>query len=284
MWRPLVVLSSAGLACLLATGTAGAEAVRRADVNAGAGAVRRADADAVRRAAGPVPTGVGALTRNPLYGSGELAVSCPGRPAGHGAEAAEQYLLAVTRCLDASWSAYMRRVGLPFGRPGIGIMTKRGPICGKEWKAPSTGRYCNRYQWIYVLAGKNAQRDPANPVTLHLLAHEYAHHVQNRAGMWAVYSTMRAGGAEGGLERNRRYELQADCLAGVFLGGVWRSQRRTGTQWKRLMGVIGDSGDDTLGSRSHGSGGNRVAWLKRGFVSASPGMCNTWTAPAAQVS
>ncbi|GIH91060.1 hypothetical protein Psi01_16900 [Planobispora siamensis] len=275
-----MVLSSAGLTCLLAAGTADAGVVRRAD----AGVVRRADAGVVRRAAGPVPTGVEALTRNPLYGPGTLAVPCPERPTGRGAEAAERYLLAVTRCLDASWSAYMGRAGLPFGRPGIGIMTKRCPICGKEWKAPSTGRYCNQYQWIYVLAGESAQQDPANLVTLHLLAHEYAHHVQNRAGMWAVYSTMRAGGTQGSRERNRRYELQADCLAGVFLGSVWRSQKRTGTQWKRLLGVVGDSGDDTLGSRSHGSGRNRVAWLKRGFVSVSPGACNTWTAPAAQVS
>jgi predicted metalloprotease len=70
----------------------------------------------------------------------------------------------------------------------------------------------------------------------------------------------------------------------VFLGSVWSSLDRTDRDWAALLEATRASGDDADGHRGHGGGATRARWLKRGYRTASPSTCDTWSAPAGKLS
>ncbi|MEU1877643.1 neutral zinc metallopeptidase [Streptosporangium sp. NPDC020072] len=265
MHIPRILLLAGALAGLLLTGTA----------HAGTGA-----------ASVPVPTSTEALTRNPLYRSGKLTVPCGTQPEDSGSfTATKKHLTAMLNCLNASWSAQLKKVGLPFRNPKIRFIAKPTRACGSAWGENVTGRYCDDKRQLVVLIGEYAIEDPADPVALHLIAHEYAHHVQNLTGMSASYWNMPARTKAQALAQSRRFELQADCLGAAFMRSIWASQEYQDEDWQEVVDLYRESGDEAFDKeRSHGNGKNRVAWLRKGFAAASPAACNTWTAPAARVS
>ncbi|GIH23558.1 hypothetical protein Aph01nite_18680 [Acrocarpospora phusangensis] len=89
-----------------------------------------------------------------------------------------------------------------------------------------------------------------------------------------------SGESEQESEHLRRYNLQARCLAGAFLGSVWKSLHRPTRDWRKFLDAIRGTGDDmrSTGERWHGTGRGIVYWVKRGFTKPSPARCNTWTA------
>ncbi|WP_436759736.1 neutral zinc metallopeptidase [Streptosporangium sp. V21-05] len=233
----------------------------------------------------PVPTGTKALTHNPLYRSGKLAVPCDRHPDDSGSvAAAKKHLTAILGCLNASWSKQVKKTGLAFGKPAIQFMTKAGRACGSAWGRYHTGRYCSSERRMVIMIKEYAVQAPADPVMLHLMAHEYAHHVQNLTGILPAYKNMPAPTKAHALAQSRRLELQADCLGAVFMASVWSSQDYRDEDWKEVVDHYRLSGDERVNTeRSHGTGKNRVAWLQRGFTGVSPAACNTWTAPASRV-
>ncbi|MGW0588955.1 neutral zinc metallopeptidase [Streptosporangium sp. NPDC002607] len=233
----------------------------------------------------PVPTGTKALTHNPLYRSGKLTLPCAQHPEDSGSVAAtKKHLTAMLGCLNASWSKQLKKTGLAFKKPTIQFMTKPGRACGSAWGRYNTGRYCTSERRLVIMISDYAVKAPADPVMLHLIAHEYAHHVQNLTGMWTAYKDMPARTKTQALAQSRRLELQADCLGAVFMASVWSSQNYRGEDWKEVVDHYRGSGDEKVNKeRSHGTGKNRAAWLQRGFAGASPAACNTWTAPASRV-
>ncbi|GAA3006976.1 neutral zinc metallopeptidase [Streptosporangium longisporum] len=271
MRTPHITLSLGVLVGLLLTGTAHAGATTGATTGAVIGA--------------PVPTGTKALTHNPLYRSGKLTLPCDRHPKGAGSvAAAKKHLTAISGCLNASWSKQLKKIGVMFRKPGIQFMTKPGTACGSEWGRYHTGRYCTDERQLVIMIGDYAVKAPADPVMLHLIAHEYAHHVQNLTGIWGAYEVMPADTESQALAQSRRLELQADCLGAVFMSSVWSSQNYRSEDWKEVVDHYRLSGDEKVNTkRSHGTGRNRAAWLQRGFAAASPSACNTWSAPASRV-
>ncbi|WP_371784008.1 neutral zinc metallopeptidase [Streptosporangium subroseum] len=262
MRTPHIALLTGALAGLLFTGTA------------------HADTGSTGTAGAPVPTGTKAFTDNPLYRSGKLTMPCGRQPEDSGSfTATKKHLTAMLGCLNASWSAQLKKAGLPFRKPTIRFMAKPGSACGSAWHKNGTGRYCSKGQQLVILIDDYAIEYPADPLALHLIAHEYAHHVQNLVGIRPVAYTKAKS-----LVQSRRLELQADCLGAAFMGGIWASQEYKDKDWKDVVDVYRDSGDEKLNKeRSHGTGKNRVAWLQKGFAAASPAACNTWTASASRI-
>ncbi|OUC94324.1 neutral zinc metallopeptidase [Streptosporangium minutum] len=267
MRTPRIALLAGALAGLLLTGTA----------HAGTGPTGAV--------AAPMPTGTKALTHNPLYRSGTLTVPCGRQPEDTGSvTAVKKHLTAMLDCLNASWSVQLKKAGLPFRKPKIRFMSKPSRACGSAWGKNVTGRYCTDERQLVILIKDYAVVDPADPVLLHLIAHEYAHHVQNLTGMSTAYQKMPARTKAQALAQSRRLELQADCLGAAFMGGIWASQGYQDEDWKEVVDLYRRSGDDDLKKeRSHGTGKNRVAWLRKGFAAASSAACNTWASPASRV-
>jgi uncharacterized protein len=238
---------------------------------------------AVTAPAAAAPVGPGAAVapyKDPLAGSGKLAVSaCPEPLMIHGGmPRSREYLTAMVKCLDKSWSGHLTGARLTYRRPIVRFYDEPADrVCGVDWPTGAAAFYCTeRATLVFPLTGRWIE-ERTDLYPLKVAAHEYGHHVQSLTGIRKHYETRR------GDESNRRYELQADCLSGVFLGSVWRSLKRTGDDWTALLDATRASGDYGDERRSHGKGANRVAWFERGFHARSPGACDTWSAPPAKV-
>ncbi|TMR31355.1 metalloprotease-like protein [Nonomuraea zeae] len=218
--------------------------------------------------------------------AGKLAgTSCPETPISSGGiPRTRQYLETVVKCLDKSWSAYFARAGRSFAKPVVRYFEEpASTVCGIRWPEHAAAFYCTeRGTLVFPLTGGWIEgRTDLYPFKV--AAHEYGHHLQSVTGIRRSYEARARTGRADRAELKRRYELQADCLSGVFMGSVWGSLARTEADWAALLDATRASGDED-GDRSHGKGANRVHWLTRGYRSGSPAACDTWSAPPAKVS
>jgi predicted metalloprotease len=225
------------------------------------------------------------LTANKLYRGGELQPGeCPEREVKpNHVPSAKRYLRAVVACLNTSWGAYFKQAGLPFAKPRIGFITKPRRYCGDKW-GEASGMYCDSERRFVVLLNDDLLEDPSDLFLFNLAAHEYGHHIQQLTGMARAFNRYPYKGKRELNEQIRRNELQAECLAGVFMGSVWKSLDRTQEDWEILLDLKRDGGDEQSKERDHGKGRTIAAWLDKGFRAISPAACNTWTVPSSKVS
>lgn len=233
------------------------------------------------------PVRSAALTGNALYRTGAApAGHCPEPEITAGSAAsAKRYLLPLQQCLTRYWSERFKKAGLDFSAPRVRFITRpqRTAACGK-WPKNVQGLYCHGSRTLVLLLDRNVLRDPGDLYLLHLLGHEYGHHVQNRSGIWRAYDRLPYRSKAEYLEQERRLELQADCFAGAFIGSIWQSLDRSAADWRELLDVLRESGDEQFKVRDHGKGRNQAWWTHRGFTAKSPAACNTWSASSSQVS
>ena len=116
----------------------------------------------------------------------------------------------------------------------------------------------------------------------YVVAHEFAHHVENLTGVLAKGQRM-------GNDGSVRIELQADCLAGVWFHHAQRGSGKgfieplTDQQISNIIQTAKAIGDDTIqGANSnpegwtHGSSAQRVRWFTIGYDSGEPRRCDTF--------
>jgi len=127
----------------------------------------------------------------------------------------------------------------------------------------------------------------------YVIAHEFGHHVQTLTG---ASQQVRAAQqrASGQAEANRysvALELQADCYAGVWAANAAAVSNGAvaleSGDLEEGMKTANAIGDDTLQQRgggrvspegfTHGSAAQRVEWLRRGYQSGDPSVCDTFS-------
>ncbi len=144
--------------------------------------------------------------------------------------------------------------------------------CGKG-SAEEGSFYCPEDQHVYL---QQEDLDPsdqspavAKASAIYLLAHEYGHAVQDARGL----DTGQEGLGPAGV--SVRYELQADCLAGVWLRSRRATPRSAYVAAVRLGGD--DVGEDPLPAAeyAHGTGQQRVRWFLKGLDTGREGACAT---------
>jgi uncharacterized protein len=126
----------------------------------------------------------------------------------------------------------------------------------------------------------------------YVIAHEYGHHVQTLTGVSQQVQNAQQRAA-GQAEANRysvALELQADCYAGVWAANAAAvSNGQVALEPGDLeegMKTANAIGDDNLQRRgggrvspegfTHGSSAQRVEWLRRGYQSGDPTVCDTF--------
>lgn len=127
----------------------------------------------------------------------------------------------------------------------------------------------------------------------YVIAHEFGHHVQTLTGAsQQVRSAQQR--ASGQAEANRysvALELQADCYAGVWAANAAAVSNGAvaleSGDLEEGMKTANAIGDDTLQQRgggrvspegfTHGSSAQRVEWLRRGYQSGDPAVCDTFS-------
>ncbi len=203
-----------------------------------------------------------------------------------------KYSRAVVLCLDKAWGPLVKKAGYPFRPAKTLLISKQQPsdCTGGE---PSRAFYCGYDESVNIdwkWYANFQKQDPLGARTdlLDTLAHEYGHHVQVLTNI-AVSSGSREGWMKSQaskLEESRRFELQASCLAAIFLGANKQSLGFAGEKLAEWEWQTKHSGDEYNPKkvRDHGSRKSQWLWAGPAFKSANPASCNTFVAPAGKVS
>ncbi|MFF4411103.1 neutral zinc metallopeptidase [Streptosporangium sp. NPDC001559] len=189
----------------------------------------------------------------------------------------EPALRALALCLDRMWTDTLAKVGVDYVKPEIRLIrTPEEAACASlafEWG----GLYCYGKNVVNVMI------TDGEPTPWFVFAHEYAHHAQFTGAITDRWMTRPIDD-----DILRRLELQAGCLAAVTLRTVLpeelESARKTYTSYIGLEAEPGRAEELAAILRTHGSWAHSVAWMKRGERKGTAASCDTWVAPARQVS
>ncbi len=180
-------------------------------------------------------------------------------------------------CLVTLHRQVLSPVGITIDSPEVEFF--RGQVttpCGVI-EDSSLGSLCLRDKTLYFslnAAESTTDGYADNPLGFFwIAAHEFGHYVQLQAGMLTA--------GTGDNLTSRRIELQANCMAGMFMGAVWsqvdgNAEKHLGMHdfFRRIYG------DQAPGQGTHGTPDSTITWYDHGFTWqwASFQRCNTFTA------
>lgn len=232
--------------------------------------------------------------------AGVMGLYAPSLQAGHAASSAEFGLpppelrlrAIVTRALEdavAAWSHLMRARGAEVASVSVRFVSRLAPDNCYGLYTGDGPAYCSGNRTVFVgtaAADRLMSRfgPQAEAGITFLIGHEIGHHIQNLDGRfsalsWAIYAS-----PEHAPEYVRRFELQADCLAGVWIHAspAWASSDKFRAD---LLAVLWDIGDDRLLADNseaalrrvglHGTTEQRTRWFLRGAQTGNVESCDT---------
>lgn len=196
-------------------------------------------------------------------------------------------------CLMRVWDLTVQAASYELPRPQmVAYSTEINTACGKA--ETHNAFYCSGSQKIYFATDMYEVLPSAfssyRYIAEMILAHEFGHAIQARTEILAsgqAYETRESTESAANLW-SRRLEAQADCLSGMFVSSVAKSQNLSDADRTRLLAVMKAIGDDTLSGNpsidgEHGLARTRQAWFNAGFNSTAVGTCNSFTVAASEV-
>ena len=194
----------------------------------------------------------------------------------------DAFLTDLLRNIDRYWTRTLTRSGLDEPRvgyewipPGRAVLTGCGPSADDN-----AAFYCPADDTIYVAQrfaadlyngvarGLPGDRRAAGDFAVaYVLAHEYAHNVQQELGVFDNRVSSSA----------RPFELQADCLAGAWAYSVFQAgELRPGDLQEALDAARAVGDFDRGNAQHHGTPSERRAALRTGFDSGDPSACGRY--------
>ncbi|MFG2017293.1 neutral zinc metallopeptidase [Actinomadura geliboluensis] len=232
-------------------------------------------------------------TDSKLYKSGPLtSVSCRLPRILPSADSMRQFMDTLSDCLDTAWTKQFQKAGISYNKPNrvFWVNPGRSP-CGTYPAPGASAFYCPANNTMYVGLEHVVETSGGEPLSHYavyarVIAHEYGHHVQDRAGI-LLYGDrqIETGDTATGNEASRRIELQAQCFAGAFLGSERSTLPMTREQYVAMIVDVRGRGEDRkpVEERDHGSGRHYAGWVVTGFNGRDLTVCNTWIAPSSKV-
>ncbi len=195
-----------------------------------------------------------------------------------------RYMTQVLQSVDGYWTQTLTasglqepRVGYTWVPEGRSVLTACQVVAG-----PDAAFYCPADDTIYIAerfasdlyAGigdrfPGEQAGQGNAVgefgLAYVVAHEYAHNVQFELGFYELL------GPRDGV---KAFELQADCMAGLWGNAVYRSGRYDDRDVEEAISTAQAAGDFDYGNAQHHGTPDerRAAWLL-GYRSGDPARC-----------
>jgi len=199
----------------------------------------------------------------------------------------------VSRALDdavVTWSRRLEGRAVEIAQVGVQFVSRLAPANCYGLYSGDGPAYCSGNQTVFVgtaamqkLMAKFGRHAEAG-VTF-LIGHEIGHHIQHLYGrFYALGRAIRASPGDAS-EFVRRFELQADCLAGVWIhdSPAWASSHEFRASMLSVLNVIGD--DNLLDGTSqtnieqvglHGTAKQRTRWFLQGALSGDADACDTF--------
>ncbi|MEV8274203.1 neutral zinc metallopeptidase [Microbacterium sp. NPDC077184] len=208
-------------------------------------------------------------------------------------------LAAATLAVDQYWEGELRGY-----RPPTPIIVDGSTSTPCGTASNQTGPfYCPADETVYIdptffsLLRERFDATGGPLAQLYVLAHEYAHHVQYITGVFEQYPPGDSGPDSNGV----RLELQADCLAGAWVGAMSEQVDENGTpflqapteaQIQDALNAAATVGDDHIQEVStgrvspetwtHGSSEQRQGWFQTGYREG-PAACDTFAVDGSQL-
>jgi predicted metalloprotease len=195
----------------------------------------------------------------------------------------DAFLTDLLRDIDGYWTRTLKAGGLPepqirydWVAPGARVLTGCGEPAGDR-----AAFYCPADDTIYVaqrfaadlyagvvrgLPGESAGVGHAagDFAVAYVLAHEYAHNLQQELGVFDNRVTASA----------KPYELQADCLAGTWANSVYeQGHLEPGDREEATNAALAVGDFDVGNAQHHGTPEERRGALLTGFRSGEPSAC-----------
>jgi hypothetical protein len=191
------------------------------------------------------------------------------------------------------WTLAFQRLGRQYERAKLVLFTD-ATQSGCGYAAAAMGPfYCPADGKVYIDLGfyrelKSRFGAPGDFAQAYVIAHEVGHHVQTLLGLERTLSEARERRPNDANELSVRFELQADCLAGVWANSTQQRQLLEQGDVEEGLAAAAAVGDDRIQKQSgagvnpetwtHGSSGQRVTWFTTGFRSGSLESCDTFSA------
>ena len=196
--------------------------------------------------------------------------------------------------LQNTWQKTFAAAGRPYNRAKLviysGAVSTGG--CGSATSAVGPF-YCSGDASVYLDLSFYKQMADQRGASgdfawAYVIAHEMGHHVQSESGTTAQVAKAPRDEQTGAEGLSVRTELQADCYAGVWASTVFEEEALDEGDIEEAFGAARAVGDDRLQKQAtgtvkpdtftHGTSQQRRAWFDRGYRSADPGDCDTFSA------
>lgn len=192
---------------------------------------------------------------------------------------------------EDTWGQIFQKTGQLYKPPSLVVFTDMTPTACGTGQAASGPFYCPGDQKIYLDLSflRQLQRMGASGdlAVAYVIAHEVGHHVQTLTGVSHKVRDLQSQSTRVGANAIQvKMELQADCLAGVW---IQYTQKRTqfleNGDLAEAMQAAAAVGDDNIMRQAgipprreaftHGSAKDRMNWLNRGLQAKNLDDCET---------
>jgi predicted metalloprotease len=220
----------------------------------------------------------------------DIATSCKGVTS---ATDNATFIACVNTNIQNFWTKTFADSGQQYTETKLVLFTQ-GTQSGCGQASAETGPfYCPLDQKVYLdldffkvlansLGGPNTDFAQA-----YVLAHEIGHHLQTLLGTEAQVRDAQQRNPSQRNSLSVRLELQADCYAGVWGNSAFQTQKVDDAEINDALAAAASVGDDriqktTTGrvnpeSFTHGTSAQRQTWFRKGFDTADPDACDTFS-------
>jgi hypothetical protein len=212
-------------------------------------------------------------------------------------------IVATADSLDTYWSAELPTYDVAYTSTSVILFSEQtGTGCGTASSAIGPF-YCPSDETIYMDTGffdelRTRFGSSGGPLAeMYVVAHEWAHHIQNISGIMNGLNLQDSGPGSDGV----RLELQADCFAGAWVGAAPSILDETGRPFlepvtedeiRDALSAAAAVGDDRIQSSmgggvnpevwTHGSSESRQRWFIAG-LQGGPQACGTFDVGESQL-
>jgi predicted metalloprotease len=206
-------------------------------------------------------------------------------------ETAVQFVSFVLDDTEKTWSNILSQVNQRYPPPTL-VLFRNSTQSGCGYAQSAMGPfYCPLDEKVYIDLGfydelKNRFGASGDFAQAYVLAHEVGHHIQHLMGTDAQMRQAQESNPDAGNQLSVRFELQADCYAGVWAHSTQQRNLLESGDVDEAMTAASAVGDDRIMRQSgqrvnvdaftHGSAAQRAEWFGRGLQSGDVRSCNTF--------